>query len=132
MAAHGIGSSHSATHSKTRGFSMRLAQRFSLLFLASAFSLPLVACGGDDGDGGGDDGPPEGEHHQYAVCALELPTGVGDADRLGVDHNGDGMIDNTLGNILSGLATQAPDLDLQKSLDKEVQVGNVILLADLQ
>ena len=112
---------------------MRLAQRFSLLFLASAFSLPLVACGGGGDDGGDDDtGPPEGDHHQFVVSALELPTKTGDGDRLGVDLNDDGVVDNALGGILTGLASQAPGLNLQASLDKEVQVGNVILLADVQ
>ena len=111
---------------------MRLVHR-SLLYLASAVSLSLAACGGgDDGDEGDDGGGPVvGEHHQYVVSKMTLPEGANTALKLDIDGNG--TKENKLGNILFALTSQSQgQLDLQASLDRGVNNGDITLLTDVQ
>jgi hypothetical protein len=106
---------------------MRLAARPIVLILAT---LGLVACGG----GGDDDGVTiEGEHHTYVIDSVAVPTTAEQATSLGRDLDGDGTIDNQLGNILSALAeTAGGDLDIQAAIDTSIDDGSILLLADIQ
>jgi hypothetical protein len=111
---------------------MRSVHR-SILFLASAVSLSLAACGGgDDGgdDTGGDDVIP-GDHYQYVMNKMTLP--VGSSAGLKMDIDGDGDTENRLGSILATLQSQSNgELDLQASIDRGVNKGDITLLGDIQ
>ena len=122
---------------------MRLANRSTLMYLATTVSLSLAACGGgDDGGGGGtpDATPsvdaaeaivPEGEHYQYVVKRLELPATNNTPLMLDIDNDGDK--ENKLGAILAALTMQSGgSLNLQESLDRSINKGDITLLADFQ
>jgi len=110
---------------------MRLISRSMTCALAATLSLGLVACGGDDDD---DVIVPEGEHYGYVVDGVTIPLNSSQAEDLGFDLDGDGTVDNQLGNILSALiqAGGAGTLDLQGSIDESVDAGSILLLADVQ
>src|SRR5262245_58256352 len=106
--------------------SMRLVQSSSILLLSSA--LALTACGGSSG--GDDDGgtvDPAGTAHTYVVSRIRLPVAAGEGNKYGIDLDGDGNIDNALGNILSALSGAASgSLELQGPLDSSVLQGKIV------
>lgn len=110
---------------------MRLLSCSKIMLLAT-MSLGLVACGGGDDD----DTTiiPEGDHHHYVVDSVTIPLNSSQAEDLGFDLDGDGTVDNQLGNILSALiqAGGGGSLDLQGSIDESVDAGEILLLADVQ
>jgi hypothetical protein len=111
---------------------MRSVHR-SLLFVASAVSLSLAACGG--GDDGGDDGGPDagvtGELSKFVMNKMILPVGANAGLEMDIDGNGRG--DNRLGDILATLQSQSQgELDLQASIDRGVAKGDITLLAEIQ
>jgi hypothetical protein len=111
---------------------MRSVHR-SILFLASAVSLSLAACGGGDdgGDETGGDDTVEGDHYQYVMNKMVLP--VGSSAGLKLDIDGDGDTENRLGSILATLQSQSNgELDLQASIDRGVNKGDITLLGDIQ
>ena len=114
---------------------MRLVQRSSILALCSALALSgFAACGGSSS---GDDNQtidPAGTPHTYVVDRVLLPTKSGEGNKYGLDLDGDGNIDNALGNILSALSSAAGSgsLDLQGSIDDSVNQGKIVLLANMK
>jgi hypothetical protein len=113
---------------------MRLVQRSSILALASAVALSAGACGGSSS---GDDTTtvnPAGMPHTYVVDQVLLPTKSGEGAKYGLDIDGDGQVDNALGNILTALSSAAGSgsLNLQGSIDDTVLQGKIILLANLK
>jgi hypothetical protein len=114
---------------------MRLVQSSSILLLSSA--IALTACGGSSGD---DTGGPEpidmnGTAHTYVVNRVLLPAMAGQGNKYGLDLDGDGNVDNALGNILSALAGAAGgggNLNLQGSLDSSVLQAKIVLLANIK
>jgi hypothetical protein len=122
---------------------MRLTARSMFYALSLAASLAMVACGGGGGSGdddGDDDVPPEGDHHTYVVDQVNIPITSESAEEFGFDLDsqcgaelGDEAVDNQLGAILSALsATAGSSLNLQDSIDKSVDSGQILLLADIQ
>jgi hypothetical protein len=114
---------------------MRLVSRTSICFVG-ALSLGLGACGGGgDDDGGGDDTiDPSGTNNTFVVTDITLPTNGASAMTLGLDIDGkanDG-VDNQLGMVLGSIGALAPSLNLQMSLDEQVDKGSIILLANLK
>lgn len=114
---------------------MRLANLLPSLILAPALSLSVVACGGggdDDDDGGGDD-VAVGADNQFVMDSLLLPTTATEANMYGLnlDNDPQGRPDNALGSILSALAGQSGDLDLQGTLDAQVAEGDIIILTNI-
>jgi hypothetical protein len=91
-----------------------------------------AACGGG---GGGDDGPPEGMHNHYVTDSVLVPTTSNEVQTYGMDidsdqPDGDQGIDNQLGSVLAALATM--NFDVQGTVNKSVDQGSIILLADYQ
>jgi len=111
---------------------MSLVLRHSAL-AAGILSMGLFACGGSgDDDGGTID--PAGTNHTFVAAALDLPTNGAEAMALGLDIDdkpNDG-VDNQLGSVLGSIGALAPSLNLQASLDTQVDQGGLILLTDLR
>ncbi|HTJ44190.1 MAG TPA: hypothetical protein VL463_18930, partial [Kofleriaceae bacterium] len=68
--------------------------------------LSTGACGGSSGDDT-QTVNPAGTAHTYVVDRVLLPTKSGEGNKYGLDLDGDGNIDNALGNILSALSSAA-------------------------
>lgn len=122
-----------------------------------ALSLGLcVACGGDDpavddagmhdagpldaalpdagpADGGpADGGPTDGgpaARRTYVIDSLSQPQTSGEAAEVGVDLDGDGTVDNQLGQALASLMA-ATGGDARGDLDEVVARGEVLLLIE--
>ena len=65
---------------------------------------------------------------QSIVDRMLLPKTAGDR---GIDFNGDGKVDNKLGQILAGLAALHGGLDVQKDLDEQMKDGGILLLHEV-
>ncbi len=65
---------------------------------------------------------------QAVMNRMLLPKTAGD---IGIDFNGDGKVDNKLGQILAGLATLHGGLDVQKDLDEQMKDGEILLLQEV-
>jgi len=94
-------------------------------FLLAAACMPLVACGGEDGQP-----TPEGPHYHYVANQVFVPTTNTQAREYGLDLNGDKNPDNQLGMVLSTLAGM--NFDIQGTIDAAVAEGDIILLVDVQ
>ena len=105
--------------------------------VGAILSLGLLACGGGDDDDGGDGGgtvDPNGTNHTYVVSGVDLPTNASEAMALGLDIDGkpnDG-VDNQLGSVLGSIGALAPSLNLQMSIDEQVNNGSLTLLVNLK
>ncbi len=115
---------------------MSLIKTLSLTALAATTSFGLYACGGDDGGGGGggggiDDVDPAGSHTQYVVDELIVPENATQSANVAQDLDGDGIEDNALGGLLGALGATA-GLDLQTSVDEQLEAASFILLASIK
>lgn len=114
---------------------MRLAKHLPTLLLTTV--LPLAAaCGGDDGGDGDGTVDPSGTDHTMVVSKVQVPTNGAQATALGLDIDGkpndaNGGIDNQLGMVLGNIGQLAPTLNIQGSIDEQVDTGGIILLANL-
>jgi hypothetical protein len=95
--------------------------RTHLFLLCSA--LPLIAC---SGGGGG----PEGPQNPYVVSEVSVPTTNPQAMEIGLDLNGDKVVDNQLGAVLAALSTSG--FKVQDALTKAINEGDIVLLASIQ
>lgn len=110
------------------------------IILAAAIGMAgigatLTGCPGGDTGGGADAGGSgevtkdqlHGNFTAYAVNKLVLPQ---DNKQFAIDLNGDGKVDNQMGNIIGTLATQ--NLDAQSGVDASLAEGGVVVLLSLQ
>jgi hypothetical protein len=99
-----------------------------------ALSLGLIACGGGGDDDGGTTIDPTGTDHTYVASSLNLPENAAEAMTLGldIDNKANDGVDNQLGMVLGSIGALAPDLDLQASVDEQVDQGSIILLANVK
>jgi hypothetical protein len=95
-----------------------------LLAAVLAAPMSLVACGGNDTV------IPEGPHYHYVASHVLVPSNNNESREYGLDLNGDGTVDNQLGNVISTL--NGFGFDIQSTIDKAVFGGNLSLLADFQ
>lgn len=101
-----------------------------LAFIGAAIgALATTGCGSDDG-GGGETVNPDGTHNQYVADTISLPSSAAEAMQLGLDLDGDDVVDNALGQTLSALGSQG--VDLQAPIDEAVATASIVLLADVQ
>src|SRR5690349_14326632 len=112
---------------------MRLVNR-SFVCIVGALSLGLIACGGGGDDDGGTTIDPAGTNHTYVASSLNLPEHAAEAMTLGldIDNKANDGVDNQLGMVLGSIGALAPDLDLQASVDEQVDQGSIILLANVK
>jgi hypothetical protein len=94
------------------------------LFVALLAAPSLLACGGDDTV------IPEGPHYHYVASRVLVPSNNNEAREYGLDLNGDGTVDNQLGNVISTL--NGFGFDIQSTIDKATLGGSLTLLADFQ
>ncbi|MDY0001646.1 MAG: hypothetical protein RBU30_10155 [Polyangia bacterium] len=69
-----------------------------------------------------------GTAHDFLVSELYIPDSSTTAKENGVDLNGDGVIDNKLGSIISLIASQGGDFDVNESVNAEIQEGSLLLI----
>jgi len=78
----------------------------------------------------GDDLEVEGEHFQYVVSELRIPTSNAMARTSALDLNGDKIADNQQGEVFGALAGQG--LGVGETARESLLRGGLIMLADLQ
>lgn len=113
---------------------MSLMKTLSLFSLATSASLALVACGGDETGGGGNQPieiDPAGLHTQFVVNALTVPQSAAEATAVALDLDGDNRPDNALGGLLGALVTQA-NLDLQTGIDEQLDDATFTTLVSMK
>lgn len=119
---------------------MKSYKRLPVLFLAVAMPSLLLACGGDEGNGGNvdagvDSGPSvctPTESTTYVVNKVNVPLTSAEAEGIyGFDLNGDDTPDNKVGKTLATLKN-AVNVDVPGSVDKAINEGSAILLIDLK
>jgi hypothetical protein len=78
------------------------------------------------------DAPPmaTGTHHHYVINKITWPTTSTEARMMGFDLDGDGSVNNQLGQDMATLSGQG--FDVQTAQDAEVARGLVLMLADVQ
>ena len=99
---------------------------FALLIIATA---AFTGCGSPNGgsDAGTDANTMPGESYSYVTTSLTMPT---QTTTIGLDLDGDGVVDNALGSLLAFLPT-IPGLDsfdAQMSIDETLVDGGLVLL----
>jgi hypothetical protein len=95
------------------------------LLLAALIPMSLAACGG-----GNETITPAGTHYKYVVNKALVPVTIAQANEYGLDLDGNGKVDNALGNVISTLSTMG--FDVQGTIDKSVLQGSLSLLVDMQ
>ena len=113
-----------------------------------AILLIAAACGGsngtkstDGGSGSGSDaGPPidapidsppsQGNHSHYVVDRVLVPTSSSQANMYGLDLDGNGSVDNLIGQDLATIAGMGANV--QGGVDTAVNTGQILMLADIQ
>ena len=110
---------------QTRVPGMRAGLVFALLTAMTGF----IGCGGPSGnsDAGTDMMVMPGESYEYVTTSLTMPT---QTTTIGLDLDGDGVVDNALGSLLAFLPT-IPGLDsfdAQMSIDETLVDGGLVLL----
>ncbi len=99
---------------------------FRQLLLTALIPMSFAACGSS----GDDTITPAGTHYKYVVDKALIPTTINQAHEYGLDLDGNGMVDNALGNVISTLSSMG--FDVQGTVDKAVLEGSINLLVDVQ
>lgn len=79
---------------------------------------------------GGDDLRLEGDHYQYVVSELRIPSNNTSARTDGLDLNGDKTVDNQLGMVFGTLSGQG--LGVGDTASEALLRGGLVMLAELQ
>jgi hypothetical protein len=96
--------------------------------MSASLILATSACGG----GGGGGSAPAPTRETWVVALLDYPLDATQADSLGFDLDGDGTVDNQMGNVFSALTQAAGSggLDLQGAVDAAVDDGSLLQLVE--
>ena len=93
----------------------------------SPWGLTLSPASGSDMSGSGDVTSAHGAIHQFAINKILFPQVKTD---YSIDLNGDGRVDNQLGNIMGAFASQG--IDSQSVQDQLVASGQIVHLVAVQ
>ncbi|MCA9665784.1 MAG: hypothetical protein KC503_09360 [Myxococcales bacterium] len=125
-------------------------KKLAALLFVPALALATIGCGDSgttvqpDGvkptpDGGTDTTAPPAQLDcaantcsDFVAATLSLPADQNQASELGYDYDKDGLPDNALGGILSGLAGVLQGVDLQANLNEVFNEGSTIILMKVQ
>ncbi len=90
----------------------------------------LIACGDASEEASLDKGGLGGSPvlHRWIIDGQHLPATSAEAQALGLDVDGDGSVDNQLGNVLAALAAQG--WGGQAATDEAIDRGSILLLAE--
>ncbi|HEY3359854.1 MAG TPA: hypothetical protein VGQ83_41775 [Polyangia bacterium] len=94
----------------------------------------VMSCGSDSpasNTGTVDKGAWAYPEHQFVIDELVLPATSQDAKDLAFDLDGNGTVDNQLGNILAALGPQMGSTSPQTSVDDAMKAGSIIVLMAL-
>lgn len=69
-----------------------------------------------------------GDSHDFLVSELFVPDSSTTAKENGVDIDGDGTIDNKLGSIISLIASQGGDFDVNTLVNEQITDGDLLLI----
>ena len=69
-----------------------------------------------------------GDSHDFLVSELFVPDSTTSAKENGVDIDGDGEIDNKLGSIISLIASQGGDFDVNELVNEQITDGSLLLI----
>ncbi|HTL36899.1 MAG TPA: hypothetical protein VL326_27375 [Kofleriaceae bacterium] len=104
-----------------------MMRRLAFLLLATACT---TEAGDDMGMGPGSADPlPELPIRNYVVDHISVPTDSNQARDFGMDVDGDGDVDNKLGNVIATLATM--NIDANAMVNRAIDRGDTILLAQI-
>jgi len=135
---------------------MRLVKS-QIFIVAMCGALGLAACGGGDDDDDADDGStdvgdddgstdvgdddgadddggtvnPDGVDNTYVIDTLTVPSSGPEAADVALDIDGDGDVENVVGGLF-GLIATAAGLDISGTVNEQLQLGSIILLANLK
>ncbi len=73
----------------------------------------------------------DGDTYDYIVNKMIIPTNRTESKQIGVDLDGDQVIDNKLGEIIGTLMGNSNDTDLNASIQEGIDNGSFILLGRL-
>ncbi len=73
----------------------------------------------------------EGGNYDYIINKMVIPTNRTESKNIGVDLDGDQVIDNKLGEIIGTLMGNSSDTDLNASIQEGIDKGSFILLGRL-
>lgn len=98
----------------------------------SSMLAVAAGCGGDDG---GMNYMPQptvdsGNYHHFIQNTLKLPKNDAEETQFGLDLDGDGDVDNALGNVMSILTAQGGDI--QGQVDEAIASGDIVLLHSIR
>jgi hypothetical protein len=100
--------------------------RLGSALVAVVAAVSMGACGG--GDEGGV--TPTGPHYKYVINKIAVPTSATQTAQFGLDIDGNGAVDNSLGGALVLIAGLG--FDIQAAIDRGILGGKLIALADVQ
>lgn len=112
----------------TRGARAEHMRRFAALILASL----LPACFFDSNEPASDDdivGPYTGERTRYVVDRLILPQNTTEARTFGTDLDGNDVVDNQLGSVISTLLQQNPG---EQHIADRIAGGELAMAIEIQ
>lgn len=98
-----------------------------LLSLCTLITL-VAGCGGS-GSTDPDPVTAHGDYHRFVMKRLILPK---ERKEFAIDLNGDGNVDNQLGQILAVALAAQQNLDIQTGVDQAVEAGDALCLLALQ
>jgi hypothetical protein len=70
-----------------------------------------------------------GTAFDYAFSEIYIP--VTSSENIGIDLDGDGVIDNKLGNLMQTLISSAPEFDMNGAMQENINEGTTAILARL-
>lgn len=102
-----------------------------------AITMSATACGGDPSPAvdasvrpDAELRMPQGDHYPYVIDTIALPTNDTESQALGLDIDGDLVVDNALGTVIALLSSGGNDPNM--ALTEQVDQGDIIQLIDLQ
>jgi hypothetical protein len=69
-----------------------------------------------------------GDDHDFLVSQVFLPDDQASSETIGMDLDGDGVVDNKLGLIVATLADTSPSFDVNAEVNDDIQSGHILMV----